>query len=189
MKNYKTLILVVALGLAMLASISFAAGGEKGAGLKDAIWQGVNLVILIAVFYKFGKRPIKDFLENRRRSIRNSIEEAQKAKQEAQALFDDYQGKLKRLGREAEEIYEQISRAGQAEKERIVGQANKSAQKLLAEARNIGNQEVAKAKALLRQEAAELAVKLAQNKIEKNLQESDQPRLVEEFLEKVRGIR
>jgi len=70
-----------------------------------------------------------------------------------------------------------------------VAQANKSAEKLLAEARNIGRQEIAKAKDLLRKEAAELAVKLAQAKIEKNLQETDQRRLVEEFLEKVRGIR
>ncbi|MEE8448445.1 MAG: F0F1 ATP synthase subunit B [Thermodesulfobacteriota bacterium] len=189
MKNYRALIFTIVLGLMMLASVSLGAEAGEGEGLKEAIWQAVNLLILIAIFYKFGKRPIKEFLENRRRSIRNSIEDAQKAKQEAEALFKEYQGKLERLGQQAEEIYEKISSEGQAEKERIVSQATKSAAKLMVEARKIGDQELAKAKTLLRREAAELAVKLAQAKIEKNLQETDQRRLVEEFLEKVREIR
>jgi len=110
MKNYKTLIFVIVLGLTMLASVSLAAGAEKGEGLKNAVWQAVNLIILLAVFYKFGKRPVKDFLRNRSQSIKDSIEEAKKAKQKAEALFKEYQGKLERLGQEAEAIYEQISR-------------------------------------------------------------------------------
>lgn len=171
-----------------LAGPAFGAVAGTEAGLKTAAWQAVNLAILFAVFYKFAKRPAREYLERRQRAIEASIVEAKKAREEAEALFKDYQQRLARISQEAEEIYRKVSAEGLAEKERSVAEARKRMEGLVAEARFLGQQEVRKARLSLRQEAAELAVKLAQERIVANFTDADQLRMVRGFLERVRQI-
>lgn len=188
MKKYHLFAAGLFLFALALAGPAFGAAAGREAGLKTAAWQAVNLAILFVVFYKFAKRPVKEYLERRQRAIELSIVEAKMAREVAEALFKDYQGKLARISQEAEEIYRKVSAEGLAEKDRIVAEARKSIERLVAEARFLGEQEVRKAKASLRHEAAELAVKLAQERIVANFNDADQLRLVRDFLERVRQM-
>lgn len=187
LKKY-CLLAAILLFLLVVADSAFAAAAGVEAGLKTAAWQAVNLAILFAVFYKFAKRPVREYLERRQRAIAASIMEANRAKEEAEALFRNYEERLARISQETEEIYRKLSAEGVTEKDRIIGEAREGMERIRIEARFLGEQEVRKAAASLRQEAADLAVKLAQERIVANFNDLDQQRLVLDFLERVRQI-
>lgn len=173
----------IALSILILSAPALAA--EEEGSLKLVAWQAVNVAILVAVLYKFGRRPIKEYLEKRRKKVALALEEARRLMEEAENSFKEHEAKLSKLASEAEEIYERMIREGEAEKERIIREAQRGAQRIKEEARLLGELEVRKAKMALRREAADLAIRLAREKIEGGFTETDQKRSVEDFIEKL----
>ncbi|MGH7330421.1 MAG: ATP synthase F0 subunit B, partial [Polyangiaceae bacterium] len=62
----------------------------------------LNFGILVFLYWRLGKKPIKDALKDRRASIAKEIEEAQKMKKEAKQRAKKYQAKLEGLDQELE---------------------------------------------------------------------------------------
>ena len=71
-----------------------AAGGES---LWSIVFKFVNFGILVAALIYFVGKPLKKFLANRHKTIKDKIEETQKALNEAQELRTRYQDRLAKL--------------------------------------------------------------------------------------------
>ena len=74
----------------------------------------VNFVVLIGIYYKYGKGPIAEGLKNRRATIAREIEEAQRMRNEAEARAEKYQAEARRhLEDELKEARESLEAAGE----------------------------------------------------------------------------
>jgi F0F1-type ATP synthase membrane subunit b/b' len=84
-----------------LASVSVFAADAHGAHSNEipemVKWQVLNLVILGALLYKFGKQPIVDFFQNRQADYLKQAEKSKALFQEAEKEYHDIESRLKTL--------------------------------------------------------------------------------------------
>ncbi len=170
-----------------------AHGGEKGkdrsADLRDLLYRFINFALLIIIlFVAIRKSGLKDSLAGRIDEIKQRLEDLRKEKEEAEAKYQDIEKKLRDFEAKKKEIIEQFQNEGQAEKERIIVEANERAKQIVEQAELTIQQEMQSAKDRLRREVMQLAATQAQEIIAKEMTDEDQDRLISEFIERVGKI-
>ncbi len=149
----------------------------------------LNLVVLLGIYYKFGKGPISEGLKNRRATVAREIEEAQRMQKEAEARAAKYQEKLSHLEAELKETRESLIAAGEAERDRLVREAEEKAARMEKDATFLVEQELKQLRAELTREAVESAVFAAEELLKKRITSSDQERLAEDYLSQLAAKR
>jgi F-type H+-transporting ATPase subunit b len=178
-------LLVWLVALLAPAVASAAAPGEGGGDVMTLVWQGVNLIILIAVVVYFARRPVLDFFRQRHDQVREDLDAAARLLSEAEARLAEWRSRAERLDAEVERIKSEAHERAARERERIVTEAQKSAERIRHDAAAAVDREVARARDALRAEAAELATELATDLLQQNVTPDDQRRLVDEFVTRV----
>ncbi|MDO3378472.1 F0F1 ATP synthase subunit B [Geoalkalibacter halelectricus] len=174
-----------------VTTLAVAAGDhyhDAGTLLKDFLYRVLNFAVLVAILLFFVTRPLKKALGARRDTLAKELEEAQKARDAAEAKFAEYDRKLQDATAEIAQLQDEIRREGELERDKMLANARSMAEKMAQDAENAAAQEVAKARRHLRQEAATLAITLAQDLLKKNFTEADQKRLVDEYMEKMQKV-
>jgi F-type H+-transporting ATPase subunit b len=142
----------------------------------------VNFGILVAGYYLLGKKPIAAALQSRRDSIAKEIEEAQKMKREAEDRAKTYQAKLERLEEEVRTAREALLHTGEAERDRIVAEAEGKAERMRRDAEFLVEQELKQIRQDLLRDTLETAVAAAQQLLQSRVTPADQERLAEDYL-------
>ena len=147
------------------------------------IWTVITFIILLIVLRKVAWGPILTTLEQREHTIRNSLEEAQRARQEAEQVLVQHQQILADANREVIRLLEQ----GREEAERLrvsmTEQAREEAQRLTEAARREIVRERQRAMQELKSTAADLALAAAGRLLHAAMTGEDHRRLVTEFLD------
>lgn len=182
----------VCLWVCLLATSVFASEGGHGGGhgithsqLMNFVWHVLNFSILVVVLVKFLKKPITDALVGRREAIKASFDELERRRMDAEAQYAAYQKKMAEMDAEAERILKSFIEQGNAEKQKIIAQAQEAAERIKMQADLYVQQEVARAKLQLQREVGEMAVKMAGEIIKANITPDDHNRLINEYLERV----
>jgi F-type H+-transporting ATPase subunit b len=142
----------------------------------------INFVILMGIYYFAGRKPVAEGLKARRASIAKEIDEANRMRDEAEARAAKYQEKLKNLETEVKEAREAMRAAGEAERERIVREAEEKAARMEKEARFLVEQEMKQMRVEIMREAVEMATGAAEELLKKRITAADQERLAEDYL-------
>lgn len=145
----------------------------------------VNLFILILVLVYFLKTPVKNFLMERRGVIAKKIEDSRKEITEAKQTYDLYMEKMGNLENEIKDLKDTIKKEAEVERQEIIRQAEISANKMRVDARETIKSEAVKAKQEIQNEVVTLAVKLAEDILKNKIDESDNKRLIEKFVQEV----
>lgn len=146
------------------------------------ILHAVNFLILLFVLQRYLFKPVMGMLDERAQKIRESVEAAERAREES-ARADQERGEaLRHARREAEET---VTRAMQ-EADRIRAEARKQAQeegqRIIGRAEQEASAERQQAMQELRAQVADLAVLAAGRVIGRSLDDQSHRALVEEFL-------
>jgi F-type H+-transporting ATPase subunit b len=176
--------LAAAVGLSLLApSLVFAAAEEHAPlfGLP-LLYHAINFAVLIGVLVFLLRRPVRDYLSNRRDEVRRAIEEAHAVRTKAEAALAEYTQKLAGIDAELAAMRADIASAGARERDLMVGAAEQQAAKLIAEAKLVGEQEIRRARETLRAEMVALATELATKQVQTSLQSGDKDRQLDEFV-------
>jgi F-type H+-transporting ATPase subunit b len=170
-----------------ITAAALAAAAGKG-GLTD-----VNLVLSIAtvvvfllfafVLTKLGWKPLLDMIEERERTIRQSVEGAHKANAEAQALLVQHKETMREVGQQREDIIKQALADAEQTRASLTAQAKADAEKQLQKAREQIQREKQLAIQEIRGEIADLAMGAAARIVESSLTADAQRKLVDEFIE------
>ena len=154
-----------------------------GINLPGLITQVVSFVILFAVLHRLLYRPIVRMMDQRSDRIRESLEAAQTAREEA--------------ARSREEMDQQLE-AARAEGQLLIAQAREVADRFRDEELARAREEIAGERARaqvnirrerdaaieeLRREFAGLAISAAERVVERSLDESDHRELIEQVLD------
>lgn len=158
---------------------------DSGAILKDFIYRCINFALMVGLLAYFVTKPIRKGLKERREEIAKTLDDAEQARQSAEARYQEYQAKLARATEEIAGIAEAIKREGEVERDKILAAAKEQASKIERDAENKAAGMVARARAELREEASRLAVELAENLLKEKITAADQERLVDEYMQKV----
>jgi F-type H+-transporting ATPase subunit b len=181
--------------LSLLVVLGFAAAAwasDDGAIPRekwlDLLWRTTNFAGLAFILIFFLKKPFADGLRSRRAGIQDQLEALESRKSEAERMYQEAEAKLARLDEEVSSIITEAVKQGEAEKAKIIADAERNAGDITRQAEMAVAHELALAKTRLKGEIAEQAVLLAEELIRKNIQPADQSRLVELSLAKVGGI-
>ncbi len=176
-----------AAGLLLLQAAEEAPKGPFAINPGVSIWTLVVFLLLLVALAKTAWPAILRAVEEREKKIQAQIEAAQKANQDAQRVLAEYQQRLAGARAEAQELVASGRQAADKVREEILARARGEHEELIARARREIVAEREKAVADLRREAVELSLAAAGRVIERNLDTEADRRLVQEYLNSLRG--
>jgi len=143
------------------------------------VWQLITFLLLLWLLGKVAWKPILRALEERERTIKDSLDEARGAREEALGLVEEHKRKLQSAQTEAAEILAVGRREAEALRASLMEKSRAEADELLSRARGAIEGEKKAALIELRGVAAELAVAAAGKLLEANLSDQKQRELAE----------
>ena len=152
---------------------------------NEIIWGGLAFLIILGALWRFGLPAVKKAMDARTERIRTSLDEADKAKADAEALRADYQRQLNEARSEAARIIEEARQQADAVRRDLTQRAEAEASELRR--RNAEQLEAERARVLgeLRGQVAVLAVDAAERVVRANLDTEANRRLVEDYIRNI----
>ncbi len=146
------------------------------------IWTIVCFLITLFVLKRFAFGPIQKAIDDRRERIRQSIEEADHAREEARKLLEEHKKLIGRAKTDAEEILAEARRIAEANERRMREELETDRQRRLEETRKQIEAETRRALEQIRLEVVDLSLLAATKVTGKSLDDSDHRRLIDEAI-------
>jgi F-type H+-transporting ATPase subunit b len=146
------------------------------------IWTIVAFLITLFVLQRWAFGPIQKTIDERRDRIRQSLAEADNAREEARHLLEEHRKLIGQAREEAEAIRQEVRQDAEALRERAREEIETDRQRRLDETRRQIEAETARSIAQIRAEIAELTYLAASKVTGKALDSADQRRLIDEAI-------
>jgi F-type H+-transporting ATPase subunit b len=167
-------------------------GEEEGGGsflvspnVGLMIWTLLAFGITLLLLSKLAFPRIAEALDRRRVAIEKSLEDAERAKRDADELLEEYRARLREAREQAEDITIRARKAADALADSAKVEASKQREELLAATRRDIEAETRRALDEIRKEVANLTVVATEKVTRKSLTPHDHRRLIEEALHEV----
>jgi F-type H+-transporting ATPase subunit b len=149
------------------------------------IWTLLVFLFTMWVLSKLAFPRIQEALDKRANAIRESIESAERTRQEADQILAEYRARLKEAREQADEIMARARKAADSAKAQAAEEGKERREELLAAARRDIEAETRRSLERIRKEVADLTVITTEKVTRKSLTGEDQRKLVEEALGEV----
>src|SRR4051794_18964581 len=149
------------------------------------VWTIVAFLITLFVLRRYAFGPVQKMIDTRREKIRQSIEEADRARDEAHELLAEHKRLIGQAKSEAEEILADARRVADSQRERVREETEADRQRRLEETRRQIEQATQQALGEIRAEVGRLSLLAAEKITRKSLTEADQQRLIDEALAEI----
>ena len=154
-------------------------------GLGLMIWTLLVFGITMWVLSKVAFPRIQEALDKRAKMIAESIEAAERSKQESEKLVAEYRARLKEAREQADDIVARARKAAETRKAQAAEEGKEKREELLAAARRDIEAETRRALEQIRGEVADLTVLTTEKVARKSLDSADHKKLVDEALAEV----
>lgn len=149
------------------------------------VWTLVAFVICLVVLKKYAFGPVQKGIDARRDHIRSSIDEADRARAEAQKLLEEHRQLIRDAKSEAESILSETRKVADVQQERMREETEEDRQRRLEETKRQIEQATQQALGEIRSEVASLSMLAAEKITRKTLTDKDQQRLIDEALAEI----
>ena len=166
-----------------LVPAALAAGGFTDLEFGLTLWTVVLFAIFAFVLTKLGWKPLLAMIEEREKSIHETVGSAQKANEEAQRLLAQHQELIREAGRQREEIMKRALADAETVKTDLIAQARAESGRMVQKAKEQIEREKKLAIQELRSSVADLAVEAAAKIVQSSLTPEAQKKLVHEFID------
>ena len=152
------------------------------------IWTVITFVILAALLGRFAWKPMLQMLEQRETSIKDSLDQAQRARDESEETLKKNQEILASARRETAAILEQGRRESEEMRAELLAKARKESQDLVEQGKRQKQHEQKQAIAELRAQVADLAIRGAEHLISRSLDEQAHRELVSSYVQSLPAL-
>jgi len=178
--------------LALIASMPVPLAQEDEGGnflvtpaIGLMIWTLIAFLVTLWVLRKFAFPRIQEALDKRANAIRESIDQAEKTREEADKILEEYRGRLREAREQADDIVSRARKAAETTKSQAADAGREKREELLAAARRDIEAETRRSLERIRKEVANLTVLTTEKVTRKSLSGDDQKRLIDEALAEV----
>lgn len=154
----------------------------------DFLFRLINFAILFGGLGYLLAKPLKNFLKSRSLGVKDAINEAKKAKEDAEAKGRYYEAKLSELEKEIGLMMETFKKEAEDERGRIVKDSQEQIDKIKERMLKSLEQERIKIKQEVMMEASVMAVNLAEEMLKKNFSAVDQKQWVQDYIKMMERI-
>lgn len=161
------------------------ASEEEGNGLIDVvpglmIWTLITFAIVFFVMRKLAFGRIQAMIDQRRDRIREALDEADKAREEARELVAEHHQLIARARAESEAILAEARQLGEAQRKRVLEEAQADLERRLEENQKAIEAQNQKLVEQIRREVVELTLLASEKVTGKVLETEDHRRLIDE---------
>jgi F-type H+-transporting ATPase subunit b len=183
------------LAVASLPAVASAPdAADAGGGLGQALitpqlgtffWTLVTFLVFLAILGRYAWRPLLDALRAREQSIADTIDQARREREQAEALLREHQAIVVEARRERAEALAQGQRDAEKVKAEILEEARRQREHLLRQTEEQVGAALRQARSELRGYAADLAIQAAGKLLARNLDDATQRQVVEDHLREI----
>jgi F-type H+-transporting ATPase subunit b len=145
----------------------------------------INITILFFILKAILFKPVTKFMAERAKRVKDSIEQAQKDKDVAEALLDEYKDRLRKAEAESKEILKTASENAERQAQLIISEGRKEAQETVNSAMKQIEMERQAALAKFKLEAAALVIAVSAKLAAKDFSGDDSRRYVNMLLDEL----
>jgi F-type H+-transporting ATPase subunit b len=153
------------------------------------IWTIATFLVLLLLLAKFAWKPLLQALESRQATIRQSLEDAQKAKEELERLQTQSAQIVRQARVEAEAIIAKTHADAERLGEELRLKARQEAEGIIRNAERQIQNETRRAVQEIRNEAVDLSVTIASKLLKRHVSKEDNARLIDETLKQIETSR
>jgi F-type H+-transporting ATPase subunit b len=146
------------------------------------VWTLVTFGLTLVILSKWVFPPVAKAIENRRQEIAQSIDEAERSRDEALQLLDEYKVRLSAAQKEADALRERGRKDGERRGAELVSAAQEQSERVLADQGAQLDAQARQAASGLRDGVVDLAIAAAEKATRGALSDADHRRLIEEAL-------
>jgi F-type H+-transporting ATPase subunit b len=150
--------------------------------LFDAALTAFNVFVLYILLTYILFNPMRKMLKKRQDKITGDRESAKTDKEEAQALKQEYEEKLKAANKEAESILSEARKVAMHNEQKIVGVAKEEAARIIERANTQAQLEKQKVADEVKQQIITVASVMASKLVTKSIDDKENDALIEETL-------
>jgi F-type H+-transporting ATPase subunit b len=181
--------------LALLSSIFLFAEGGFARFYHDYLdfpgfeaWKFLNLGVFVAVLVYLLRKPMSEAFKARREEIRSELVKAEEERQAALSRLKEIEAKLAQLEDERDNILKNAKEEAAAEKKRLVAQTKLDIERLKQQAQSELARLTGQARAELRRFSAEESIRLAEEKLRKQIDAGTDAKLVKASISEIGGL-
>ena len=152
---------------------------------SELVWGIISFTTVFFLLAKFAYPALKKSMEERSNRIRESIDEADRTRTEAQRILEDYQRQLADARNEANRVIEEARQTADQLRQDLIQRAETDAAELRQRTQEEIRAAQERAVADLHAQVAELAIQLAEKVVERNLDRDTNTALIESYIRQV----
>jgi F-type H+-transporting ATPase subunit b len=146
------------------------------------IWTLISFGITFFVLRKYAFGPVQNLIDERRKRIRDALDEADNARAEARRLLEEHKQLMSQARGQSEEILAEARRVAESQAARMREELESDRQRRIEETTRQIESETARALEQIRKEVGELTVIATEKVTGKVLDDADQRRLIDEAI-------
>jgi F-type H+-transporting ATPase subunit b len=152
---------------------------------NELIWGTIAFLILLVFMYRTVWPSVDKAFKDRRANIEGKLEEAERERQEADQLLEQYRRRLRDAEDETQRILEEARTNAERVRRELLAKAEADAGRELERARQAIRSERDQAIGQLRNEVGTLAIELATRVVGDSLDRERQLRLVDQYIDEL----
>ena len=160
-----------------------------GINLPTLLAQIINFAILLGLLYLVAYKPIMRMLDERSRRVKESMEQTELIKQQAERTEEEVKKQIEAAGKEGMEIIARAMHTGEEMRQKAQQEAKQDAESLVVRARVEIQRERDGAIDELRKEFADLTIMAAEKVIEKSLDKQTHRQLIDKVLKESTALK
>jgi F-type H+-transporting ATPase subunit b len=149
------------------------------------VWTLLAFGITFWVLKRYAFGPVQKMIDERRDRIRQTLDEADRAREEARELLEEHRKLIGQAKSDAEAILAEARKVADAQRERVRQESDEDRTRRLEETYRQIDQATQQALAEIRREVARLSLLAAEKIARKTLTDADQQRLIDEALSEI----
>lgn len=151
--------------------------------LTDVVLVLISTLLIVLIAKRFFWDKIIAFMESRQNMIQENIDFSHELRDRAAAEKEEYDEKLKNVGKEAHEILENARAQAGAEKKQILEAAENEASRMRDKAAEDIERDRLAAEKDMRAAISDVAIAAAKKIVQKEMDEATQIKFVDDFIE------
>ena len=189
----KILRIVVAITLIFCLTASLAMAqdtgtGEQQEGVSSArqiwakVWTVINFLILAGVIFKFGRKPLLDFLKAQAAERSENLEQSMELKKKAQEEYQEAVARLEQMQETIKEVETYMMEDAERQRQLIMQQAEEMSKQIIADANDLAMNTLIRTQTAVKRELAETVVVEAEKLIRQHIAQDDQDKMIDEYM-------
>lgn len=189
MKSRRILIRFLFLPALMLFFSAAPAAAAEGSWrpVWDSVLLWLNFLILVGVFYRYGRKPLLEFLRGRKVELHRELRTLETQRDALREQIRELRAALEAGEDRFAQLKARILEQGERERQQIVEQAREHSTYVLEAAKERIRNRLLHAKDTFRQELIDEAMDLATRRMAQEITENDNRNLIQQFLDDARG--